>query len=375
MKIQFMKDDALTYFKKNVESNLEHYLDKDNSWVFEKYLKYKGEDISPFGEFKLEIPNFEMDMSEEKSEKTDCNNVKILYTALRNVSDTQASDERFWIGLAHSSIMWEYMQYRCKFNDENMKVDKVLSNLFFNYGNKRSLIVHILARLWWAGRLTYNENAKNPFEALEYFNVDFPTKVLTLFSSNFTNNPTITRAILNSIISIEKDDIKVGRKEYFEIIRYVNFLGGVIILDYLTEDELKEKIIRHYYEVNKISNAKDNERTEEKQVDIVVEDSNFVDIGVSNENMIVELLETNKSLLSCFSNLKYCADNFQLKVPIIKEYNSNFSEERLYRYGTRKNVFEEKVYEINGYKFLLVSKNYITNNENLKIFVKENFKS
>lgn len=35
-----------------------------------------------------------------------------------------------------------------------------------------------------------------------------------------------------------------------------------------------------------------------------------------------------------------------MKIPIIKEYDENFSDERLYRYGTRKNGFDEEIYEM-----------------------------
>ena len=100
--------------------------------------------------------------------------------------------------------------------------------------------------------LLYDKNSSNPFKALEYMKVDFGTKVLSLFSSNFTNNPVITRAILYAINDLTDSGEKISRKDYLEMIRYVNLLGGIIILDYLTEDELKNKIINHYND-NKIS--------------------------------------------------------------------------------------------------------------------------
>ena len=172
MKIHFMKEDALAYCRGNVENNLSHYLDKDNKWLYEKYAEYKGEGISPFGEFKFDIPDIQMDMSAEKPENTDYNNVQILYTALKDISDTQASDERFWVGLAHSEL-WNFMQYRCKLSEENITENKIMRNYFYSVGNKRSLIIHPLARMWWVGRLIYDvSNTKNHFEALEYMKND-----------------------------------------------------------------------------------------------------------------------------------------------------------------------------------------------------------
>ena len=250
MKIHFMKEDAVAYFKGNIKSNINLYLNDNYNWIEEKYRVYNKDRESAFGEFKLEIPKFSLDMSNEKPESTDYNNVKIFYCALKNISDIQATDERLWVGMAHSDL-FQFMIYRCKLTKENINEKKILTNFFFNYGKKRSLIVHPLARLWWVGRLLYDEKKKDPFEALEYLKNDFSTKVFSLFSSNFTNNPTISRAILKALFEIELSGIKVDRKGYLELIRYVNLLGGVIILDYLSEDELKEKIIKHYYNINK----------------------------------------------------------------------------------------------------------------------------
>lgn len=240
MKLHFMKDDALAYFKANVKYNCQNYLCKDNKWIFDKYS-----DSSPLLEFKFEVDEFEMDMSLQNPGSTDYNNVIRVYTALKKISDTQAADERLWVGLSHSEL-WDFMQYRCKLTKENISESKILTNYFFKHGNKRSLIVHPIARLWWVGRLIYDENSSNPFRALDYFKTDFSSKVLTLFSSNYTNNPKITRGVLSAIIELEKDGYKIKTEEYREILRYVNLLGGIVILDYLSEDELKDKIIKHY---------------------------------------------------------------------------------------------------------------------------------
>lgn len=253
MKIYFMKDDALTYFKGNVEYNIENYLSNKNDWLLKNYHKYKNNQESPFAEFKYNIPNFSLDISSDKPESTDYNNVKILYSALKNISNIQAVDERLWAGMAHCNF-YEFMLYRCKLNEMNISKNKILTNFFYNYGNKRSLIIHPLARLWWVGRLLYDDKRDNPFEALEYLKNDFGTKVLSLFSSNFTNNPVIARAILIAISEIEKKEGKIGRQSYLELIRYVNLLGGIIILDYLSEEEIINKIKKHYYEVSYLNN-------------------------------------------------------------------------------------------------------------------------
>ena len=243
MKLRFMTENALAYFKGNVKNNLYYYKSIDTKWINEVYPN------NPLQESKIEINDLNLDMSKEKPSDTDYYNVKILYDKLKNISDTQAMDERLWVGLAHDSL-FKYMQYRCALNNTEFNEKKILQNFFFAYGKKRSLLHHPITRLWWIGRLLYDENVEDPYQALAYLKKDFPTKVLTLFSSKFSNNPRITRAFFNSVRKIEEQGNIVKRNQYNELIRYVNILGGVVILDYLSEDYLQEKIINHYYKVN-----------------------------------------------------------------------------------------------------------------------------
>ncbi|ONI47874.1 hypothetical protein AN644_03560 [Candidatus Epulonipiscium fishelsonii] len=243
----FMKDEAITYLEANIEQHIDNYAGGNKDWVEDEFNNYKG--CSPFIKFKtnINIDSSNMDMSKETPAHTDYGNVKILYMALKNISNTEAADKRFWIGLAHNEF-WDYMQYRAKLSTvrSDKQVARIYNNYFFSKGSKKSLILHPLARLWWVGRLLYDETLDDPFQALEYLKNDFTTKVYTFFSSNFSNNPIIARATLNAVSYIDTNVQKVSRENYQEIIRYVNILSGTTILDYLPEEELKVKIIHHY---------------------------------------------------------------------------------------------------------------------------------
>lgn len=241
MTVHFMNEDALVFLKGNIQSYLPHY-QGDNQWIME-ICEENG--LTPFSPFKNDVPEIVLSTFNVKPEKSDLINTKILYTALKNLSDSQAADERFWAGLAHFDF-WDFMVYRWKLNQNTVEQATIESNFFFMRGKKRSLFRHTLSRMWWVGRLTYDETAEDPFESLEYLKTNFGTKVFSLFSSNFTSNPTITRAILKALLHIEKEHEKVSREDFLELIRYVNMLGGIIILDYLTEEELKEQILSHY---------------------------------------------------------------------------------------------------------------------------------
>ena len=239
MKLQFLKEIPLETLRKNIEHNFSNYSLPTNEWIY-TFFENEG---SPFLDFKKEVPDFELNMSYEKPEKSDMENIRIFYSALKNLSVVEATNESLWAGMAHSNF-WNYMQYRLYLDRNKSYINNIKNSYFFSRGKKRSLIEHTLARLWWAGKMTYDENRENPFELLEVFNTDFRTKLLYLFSSNFSNNPVITRAFLSSVLDFEKNGVKIKREIFNEAIMFLNILGGTYILDYLEERELKEKITK-----------------------------------------------------------------------------------------------------------------------------------
>ena len=103
MILNFLKEISLETLRKNVEINLENYKSSTNDWIFKFF-----DDNSPFLEFKKEVPQFNLDMSSENPEDTDLENVKILYSAMKNLSVVEASNENLWAGMAHSDF-WDYV--------------------------------------------------------------------------------------------------------------------------------------------------------------------------------------------------------------------------------------------------------------------------
>ncbi len=199
MNLKFMKEDALLHFKENLKYNYKNYLLDSADWIYEKYE-------NPLEESRILASDFSLDMTQKEVSIGDCNNVRIMYKNLKHISNTQAMDERLWAGLSHS-IFWDYLQYRTKINEEKITENKILFSYFFKRGGKRILVINPLTRLWWVGRQVYDpSNEEDPFYALEFLKRDFSTKVLNLFSYNYTNNPKIVRAILVALAQLEKEN-------------------------------------------------------------------------------------------------------------------------------------------------------------------------
>ncbi|MGC7872070.1 DUF6339 family protein [Desulfosporosinus sp. SYSU MS00001] len=238
MKLYFLKEEALETLKGNIKTNLRNYSNITNDWIINFF---NGE--NPFIEYKKEVNDFKLSMTYEKPEESDIENIKIIYPAMSNISETDATDERLWSGLEHS-IFWDYLRYRWSTSKKQPSDKDILNHYFFSQYKKRSLITNTLAKLWWIGKLTYDIKRKNPFELTEYLKHDFATKIRILFSSNFSNNPKIVRSLLSSLIKLEHEGFVISREVFIESTKYLNVLGGTYILDYFEEEELSEKLIK-----------------------------------------------------------------------------------------------------------------------------------
>lgn len=254
MVIHFLKDDCLTALKANIAGNLKHYSEPTHDWVYEFF---DGE--NPFLEYKFQIDDFQFDteLSENHDlSKQDVENVIRLYSAMKNLTDTQASDERLWAGLTHGDF-WEYMHQRWNIRKPSGDPVTLTQTRYFyrtSDGGRRALFTNSLARLWWIGKLTYSSERKSPFELTQYMNEDFATKSLVLFSSNYTSSPNVVHGLFDALLTLDSEGFTYGKKSrdiYYEATRYLNIFGGSHILDYYTEEEIKDKVLNYMHSLKR----------------------------------------------------------------------------------------------------------------------------
>lgn len=233
MKLYFLKDTALDQLKYNAGTNIKNYANETNEWLTD----YFGE--SPFLEFSRGVPEFQLDDTIENVGCIDIENAKTLYTNLKAITVTQASDERFWSGLEHGQF-WGYMRNRWgSYNTAGLKESSIMTHFFFVHGSKKSMFMNTLSRLWWLAKLTYDETRGEPFELLDFFKTDFATKIMLFSSNGYFSNFKITSALLETLIEYEKDGNRAGRRLFTSLSEYLNVLGGIYILDYLEKEEIK----------------------------------------------------------------------------------------------------------------------------------------
>ena len=259
MKIYFLKQDALDTLRGNLKTNVRKYMNSTNDWIIDFF-----DGQSPFVEYKKEVDDFVLDMSSDKPNTTDFENVKRIYTAMKMLSETDASDERLWSGLAHGQL-WEFMRYRWQYDKEIPVTRNIETRYMFGYGIRASNYRNTLSKLWWVGRLTYDETRSNPFELTEVLKRDFTTRVNDLLYSNmYSSNPMICRSFLNAIKFHEDRGASVNGEIFRKATQYLNVLGGTYILDYFDEEVLKDKIINEVYRLLGEKQTKDIHNNVEK---------------------------------------------------------------------------------------------------------------
>lgn len=237
MKLRFLKNDSLYILKESIRENIENYDSINSLWINDV-----TSNTTNYIDFKQEVNDFNL-ITSDIPEKNDLENIKILYTNLINITDSQASDERLWAGLCHDKF-WEYMQKRWPLEKAKDKYKYIKKNYFFAHGEKRSLMTNGLARLWWIGRLTYDSsNIENPFELTEYLAKDLNGRGFPLFGSNISNNKKVLKVFLKTLKDYEENNEIISREVFLEMVKSLNMWCGKILVDSLNEELLKEKIL------------------------------------------------------------------------------------------------------------------------------------
>src|SRR5690554_3997943 len=164
MYIKFLNYDTVEFIKLN--KNYIHKTIKEKSFadIFDEHLGkpwYKQSKIlKPDMEFVIDF--------NVNPRQTDIENTIRIFSSLKNLTKSQASDERFWAGYATEKKSYEYLKYRWKDT-----VNTINYRVVYHVSGKRGYMYHGLARLWWFAKITYDEIRSDPFE-LTRFTFKYP---------------------------------------------------------------------------------------------------------------------------------------------------------------------------------------------------------
>lgn len=235
MYIEFLKEDGLEILKKyDFKKNLPSYKGT-NEWIKYKYPEiFKEFNKKEFKEFKLICSSNSLD---------DFENMKILYDSLKELTDSQAGDERIWAGLSHT-YCWDYMQSRWPLPEEKEKWNSHVLNNYFFWNSTKAPFLNGISRLWWYARYTYDSSLDDPYELTKYIcENDINGKIFPLVSCKFASNKNVFRNVIKSIKDYEEtNETKLSREEFNQVKAYLNRLSGKVLLDILDEKDIKYRI-------------------------------------------------------------------------------------------------------------------------------------
>lgn len=233
MKIKFVAEDDLNTIKSNLNQ------------IYKKVIKNKECSVAELlgkdyliKESNLEIESFNLDVSQpkENASLTDSENVKRVYTHMKFMSDSQASDERIWAAYCLSDCL-DYMMYRWPANNATDLNNRYL----FGYSSQRSLFRNGMSRLWWIGRCTYDTTREDPFELTSFLckNQDY---IESICGRNIFNNANIGLGVVSALYDAEKSGAEINRETVRDIAKYTNLLAGTYMLDLMDRNEIYTKI-------------------------------------------------------------------------------------------------------------------------------------
>lgn len=238
MKINYLTNDAIDYLKVHLAHDLKsHILDAEPSF-FMKLFKENGW----IKESKYELAdNMDRLSFDSNYNISDSINLRVVYDSLRDLPPTVAADERIWAGLSFSDF-WSFIQYRRHEELEEGDELGINSSFMFMRGKRRSLYINCLSRLWWTAFLLYDKkNTENPYELCDFFtSQSFPSRIMLLSSRNFVSNGEIAKGIVQCLYDRSKEGKTYARKQFEEVLKHLNSIGGVSLIDALTREDIYE---------------------------------------------------------------------------------------------------------------------------------------
>ena len=233
MKLLYLDREAIDDVKMNFNDYKSHFMDETNEWFMNKFREKDW-----IHESKIRCGEFNLSYDEDYN-KSDRENVKIIYEALKDLSPVNASDERLWAGILFGQL-WEFVKYRRAAELNSGDERDVLNSFLFMRGPKRSCFINCLSRLWWAGYLLYDSVGKYHYAFIDLIGERaFPSNVVLLLSNNFMANKELALGVLDCILERKQKGEKVGRYHFVKANKYLNCIGGVTLLDAMSREEVK----------------------------------------------------------------------------------------------------------------------------------------
>ena len=205
-KIKFLTEDAykdLIYSFDGKDASFIRQYDQDFPWL-DEYFKQKDFYVESSAGVCLPSLNCPIDLSSEEKSQNDLTNIRIFYTALKDMTPLQAQNKYMWTYLAHDTY-YEYAVHRWRSGNESF----INNRMIMRDTSPITLRRHSLARLWWFGYSTYDEEHENtnPFKYTELLFRRGQQACYDLVERNYSRDKFVTMGILRGLEQVLNDGI------------------------------------------------------------------------------------------------------------------------------------------------------------------------
>ncbi|EKU42686.1 hypothetical protein C518_2414 [Lysinibacillus fusiformis ZB2] len=240
MNVLYIKENALEQLKTNIDNNIGKYL-LDDKWINEYLQSIGWEEWNIQSRLFMNDINLVVDPTDRG--KNDAENSKRIYSALKDITPTQASDERLWAYLTHVTY-WDYMKARWNVETrlEGNPKNFVTERYFFASNRQKALVRNGIARLWWYGYVSFDDTRDNPFELTDFL-LSKQDLATSLMERQYSNNRDFIIATLSVLKEYEQVTPSILTKKPIQALtKHIQHIGGVSILDALDREDIKRLV-------------------------------------------------------------------------------------------------------------------------------------
>lgn len=233
MKSRYLKSAVLEELRQDVPNSLERY----RSGTFE-YLKMDSSNWFE-GPFDLDETRLAMlRIRDDSAELYDEENCVTCCEALSALSPYEARDERFWVYLTHTLLL-DYTRKRWRIPPDDEVATKHIRTHFFVRDKPDIERNNAVSRLWWMARLCQRVSGI-PLEecvAVLLYKSDVRANIIERPTASL--NSGVFSAIIRKLHTSYKGQKKLFERMCFRgLMRQINSIGGVKLLDCMTEEQL-----------------------------------------------------------------------------------------------------------------------------------------
>ncbi len=158
-----------------------------------------------------------------------------IFTELKDLDRVQANDRRLWVSLTHGRF-YHYTKERWAYNKDYSR-NALIRRFHFEGSSLEARMRNSISRLWWAAKITYDENLNDAFELtkLLWSKQDLIQNVVERSYGTYEN-------VVRGILEIYKENSQLSESELRHLYTGLNAIGGVKILSFLTVNEIKAEI-------------------------------------------------------------------------------------------------------------------------------------